>query len=529
MKISNYIYLGIFSAFALTSCKEEDVKEPIINIQFPELKEHTMELDQQSADTIDITFDVPMKWDLTTSESKWVKFLDGNRTYSSLSGQSGKHTIDIVIQPNEGFVSDTATVDLSVAGEKKAVARIVRGNTTPTLTISLVDPYTGVETVLDKPEVALEWNETNFMYSAQLRVQTNYDWVMGDIPSWITKTNLIQVGSAGQTINISLRADYTGYTTEDMIAELSFVHKDQKDVQTTVKLQTESLIGKVRIADSETEYFHGLTVKADGTVVSQDSEVITEFDLNILSGEAIHFMAYEGTVWDNEFAFGIMSITEGMTYPEADWLTISRDEDEIYSSAAILHKRLLTFGINEGEERIAGLLAIPQSLYDENGDDIQKYIDDLGALKPEFADAGCYITLLTQSGKSGLSFAYPSEGASIRPLTKEDGNIYEEMLSEYNLDESKLNQLTYTNPAASESTIILTPGATAGFVPNTAHDWLQVESVPNPNGSGLACMIIINKEKLPTDAKYPLEGQVVLRDDLWNFKYGINVVLESAN
>ncbi len=531
MKISKYIYLGIFSALALTSCKEEDVKDPVINIQFPELKEHTMELNKQSADTIDITFDVPMKWDLTTTESKWVKFLDGKIAYSSLSGQSGKHTVEIVIQPNEGFKSDTATVDLSVAGEKKAVAKIVRGNTTPTLTIYLVDTNTGLETTLDNAEVSLEWNETNFMHVAQIKVEANYDWVMTDIPAWITKANLIQVGSAGQKVNISLRANYSGYTAEEMITDLVFAHKDQKDVQATIKLQTESLVGKVKLAESETEYFNGLTVNANGVVIYEENET-SEFDLNILSGEAIHFMAYEGSIWDDQFYFGTVSDMGISMYPEADWLHIWEDGEENHSPAAILHKNAITIDKNEGKERIAGLLAIPQSLYEIHGDDILNYIDSEGVLKSEFDDAGCYITHVTQSaasGQGGLSFAFPSEGATIRPMTEEDGEAYFLIHYDYGVEENGVNQLTYANIGASETTFILTPGAVSASVPNKEHAWLKVEFMYDLEGQGAACMIMIDKDKLPENPMFPLQGQVVLQGSDGVNKYGINVVLEGLN
>ncbi len=534
MNISKYIYLGIFSTLALTSCQEEDVKDPIINIQFPDLIEYAMDSNKESADTIAITFDVPTKWDLTSSASDWVRFLDGDRTYPSLAGQSGKQTVRVVISPNKGFNTDSATVELAVAGQKQVVASIVRGEITPTLSISLVNTDTGVTTPLDRPQVAMDWNETNFRYSAQLQVEANYDWELENIPSWIAKETLIQEGAANKVVTLSLRANYAGYTTEDMTAELAFVHKRNPDVLTTLEVQAETLIGKVRIYESETEYFNGLTVNADGVFIKD--EIVTEaFDLNILSGEAIHFMAYEGSVWGDEFYFGIMNDMGIPMYPKAEWVTISADEkneDEIYSSAAILHKNLLTFSQNEGKERIAGLLAIPQSIYDMYGENIESYIDSEGAVKEEFAKAGCYVTHLTQSpaeGQGGLSFAYPTEGASIRPLTEADGDAFFIIHYEYGVDMSGLNQLTYINPTASESTMILTPGATAAFVPNQDHAWLQVEFMSDFEGQGPACMIIINKNLLPADTMYPLQGQVVLRDASWVNKYGINVVLESRD
>ncbi len=529
MKIYKYIYLGIFSTLALTSCKEEDVKDPIINIQFPNLIEHTIASDVLTNDTIAISFDVPMKWDLTSSASEWVRFLDGDRTHPSLAGQSGKHTVKVVITPNKGFNSDSATVTLAVAGQKQVVASIVRGEVTPTLSISLINTDTGETTPLEKPEVVIDWNETNFRHSAQLLVEANYDWELENIPAWIEKKNLIQQGSANNAVTLSFRAKYEGYTAEDMTAELVFVHQRNENVQTTLKLQAESLIGKITVAESDTEYFNGLTVDADGVVIKEDN--VTEvFDLNILSGEAIHFMAYEGSMWNNQFYFGTMSDMGIAMYPKAEWVTISAEEDEIYSSAAILHKNLLTFGQNEGKERMAGLLAIPQSLYDIHGENIEAYIDSEGAVKAEFAQAGCYITHLTQTaaeGQGGLTFAYPTEGASIRPLTEADGDIFYIMHYEYGVEKTGLNQLAYTNPSASETAMILTPGATDAFVPNTEHAWLQVEFMPDFEGQGPACMIIINKDKLPADTEYPIQGQVLLREASGKNKYGINVVLES--
>ena len=533
MKITKYIQLGAFSLIALTSCQEEDVKDPIVNIQFPDAVEHTMASDDQTADTIAIKFNLPVKWDLTSSASEWVSFLDGDKTHPSLAGQTGEHTVKVVIAPNEGFNSDSATVTLSAGAQKEVVAKIFRGEVTPELAISVVNTDTGESTPVEDGIAALEWSESNFRYSAQIKVTANYDWELENVPAWISKETLIQEGSANSEVTLNFNSDYKGYTAEEMSSELVFRHQRNEEVKKTFELRTESLVGKVRISDSNTEYFNGLTVDHDGNQTKED--IVTEFfDLNILSGEPVQFLAYEGTVWENQFYFGVNSPMGGFHYPEAFWVTIEDDANnatENYSPAASLYKKLLSFSTNEGEERVAGLLAIPQSIYDVHGANIENYIDAEGLVKPEFKEAGLYITHLTQTaaeGQGGLSLAYESEGASIRPMTEEDGELFFFLQYELGVNPNGINQLNYKTPAASEMGLVLTPGATSAFVPNPEQTWLGVEFIPDFEGQGPACFIVVIRENLPTDAEYPIQGQVVLKDATGINKYGINVVLESG-
>lgn len=461
---------------------------------------------------LDWTVSIP-----TTAEvTNWFYLDDGGYPTYSLHGKAGE-SVQVVVATNnktEFDQSHSVEVSLTMGGQTEVVATVTLGHGERQLTISPVlldeegyfmmdtDGYQYDEAGVSAEGVRMVWPEGMSSFQTRLKVTSNVDWLVANMPAWV---QAISKAEAGVT-ELWLQGNALNYPMEAQSEELQFVDAEQPEkVVATMKLSIPGAANHFATTgfaettefNYEGQHYNELAGEwVDGTVngsvcVAEGAEVVTlEFVKMGFSTEAIF---------------------------ESEWLTAALDAP-IEGEGVLQNRALrLSAAVNEGYERSAFVLVIPRaSLPDELW-----MISTESGVAPDFEQY--VVTTVRQQAEPGpmkpvSETALLAGGGQFGELSA-DTWLPDEVQSPYHYD------LLYTNTFLNESSdadlLMRTPYAAAvcygfdatGSLVELAADasWLEVVSLDEDN-IRIKMYPELAGEGIKNENTGDLEGYILFRD-----------------
>lgn len=342
----------------------------------------TVTYEASPADTVRISFNVGLNWKIS-SDKDWCR-IDGE--YLNTSGKSGKHTIPFVVSDKgHGFVDEQAAISLRMEEESRVIAYIIRRAKEYALQLSGEDgAYAAGESILLGTSGSMTLNvETNFGLD-QLRMEN---------PAWLKVTR------EGAMITLAIVEDSMKYTINHPTDSL-------------VLMKSDSTFRKgfhVQYAGMDE---HDILIKPqiqETLIVSRDAKRCHLGDAPYSSPIAFTVTAlndsYElvAVAYDQNIGCAVMSDKER-------WFEV---EDDHCGNI-----RLSFAEENQGKERMAYLLALPQAIADSIVGGAASYEAAMSDFLLEEVEE---MTLLKEETKGFLMVYMAQDGAmniSISPETR---------------------------------------------------------------------------------------------------------------
>ncbi len=423
-------------------------------IVFPEAGNYEASIDGEYT----ITFEASTMWSALSSVS-WIEFKDGNDLYSSISGKaSDQAQITFVVNDNELNFSDAqGTITLTMGDESAVIANVSRQGLEPTITLYSLDMTTYEEYEITTDDIfAIEWSENGFNFSRKLRFVTNFDWVIEDLPAWISNPDsspLATAGSAGDEFSNFLSTDYSQYSDQELMeATMTITSEDNPEISYPLTLTTPGSKSMMKVTAIDS--YSGFAFDADGNygssldgttnstynfdyLVESNPEACPELLISCSVDEAGEYYFDDQSTWADSWLF-IDEREESVAYGQ--YLS------HIYCEVSVLP--------NESETaRYAAIIALPSSLYSSYATVADLYDASTGALKAEVEPyLISYVSQKAGLGAPELELAWDPMGitATISRLDASWGEYYDFYQSEYGIPADALYVLEFSKSGAAQ-------------------------------------------------------------------------------
>lgn len=386
---------------AFASCTDADT-DPAGTPAFPEPFEAPI------APGARYSFDIApnMDWEATIPDqaAAYFWFDDNGHTAYSLHGTAGKSTIVVACSELTDFDEDrVCPISLTMAGQTRVIATLTIDSQARTLSVYTAvlsldpeesgdlfqqDEETGAYFYKTDPTKAFAMltKHTEYNYMQRIRVESNFDWSIGQYPEWMILS--AATGSAGKT-DLFLRTDSEKYPWDYTTESLVFI--DASDTEHPVEVATivvdmpgcgdrvfTTLAAQEQFS-AEGAYYSSLS----GSYGSPEMGVYKQFEAAY--GCQIALLV--------ENADGTLSVSD-----EASWIHFASPiewEEAAKSTGLWLHNVRILCAANTGETaRKAYIVAIPRTKVPENFD-TAALID---GSKVADAYAGFVVSTITQNG-----------------------------------------------------------------------------------------------------------------------------------
>lgn len=371
MKLIGALALVLMLAF--NSCKEE---ETVITPVFPELKE----ISGQPGETFDITFSANLDWSMKSSAA-WCKFVKGEFTETTASGNAGDQTLTVQISDDSWNYNtdDVSELTLTMGETSKVIYKITR----PKKAISEAQ-VTDIDGNIynDENPIVVKGGEPGNPKFITINVvsEFNVGLISEEIPGWILlnakgdgvyEIAFKEDNTVGKNIKYEIGIDENYY--------LPFVvNYNGETVETKIPVCYEGM---------DENYISFSPIYNSMHNVSKDGKTITTS--SGLSGN--EEVVYEGelssvVVARNDDYEAVMFVQKGdyMEYPGMDpvfiptdyelnngtnlnWINVAKDADNISFS----------FAANESDSEIRSALVylLPRALYESLKDNLMVLVD----------------------------------------------------------------------------------------------------------------------------------------------------------
>ena len=371
--------------------------------QWPE----AIEADVLAGETYTLTIEPNVDWVLSIPESMaaYFQIQDGENQVYTLRGKKGEHKVTINISNTEDFDLDrTCEVSLTMKGETRIIATLTKSKKERELKIYAAQVDEGAFVYESDSESALTfayesedmtanasatmfWPEGMGSYMARVKVESNFEWMVDGVPTWITP---IKNGEAGTT-ELWLQGAAAYYPMEASTATLSFVAAANSEVvmatmEVSIPSAKDIFMAESFSAESIFNYV------GDFYNASIDSYIEGgkgRGSITAIDGAQVCAVAFSEQV--------------GVTVAEMNpaWVTISIDEWDA-TDASLIQRRYIEYGVttNNDAARQAYLFVIPadveadlNSICEREGDSYTGNITE--AYKPYM------VTTISQSETPG--------------------------------------------------------------------------------------------------------------------------------
>ena len=386
------------AAMAFVSC---DTKEPEIKIEpiFPEAVTKTV----TPGEEVTLTFDANLDWEVSVPEntlkSFWIK--DGAFTSYKLKGNAGNAVVVIGVTEIESFEEFTCDVTLTMDGQSKVIATLVRSAKEALITVYAAQVSDGEILFADdgsdylygdeEPEnIGLIWTGSDFRLPIQVTANCNWTY---DAPDWVS----IDVPEDGVgTSNVVVLGVPSEYPLEAESGKISFKVGDNVVKEYNISIPGCEDIFSYSVEMSLTEVVYNYAGKIKTITGFVDGPVTA----SISGTSGVEVFAVE--VIDGKYQIG---------NPEGpEWLEVAVEDYDTTSGADVLQTRKVTVAAetNEGNDRFAAVFFMPPTGW-ESIEDV--FNDSLETVKDEFVAYMLPVTQLSINQEFITMLSAPSEMA----------------------------------------------------------------------------------------------------------------------
>ena len=432
----------VAAAFAAAACQPEG---PVENqkAEFPEAKEYNV----APGSTLDLSFSANQDWEISVPQNsiQWFWIQDGSFKLYKLTGKSGDQVITIGVSATEEFdVDRTCEVTLSMGGESKVIATLVRSAKEKTLTLySAVvadgeiqfkedgSGYLYSETEAESLE--LVWTGSDFRLP--VLIDANHNWTV-KTPKWAS-IDVPEIGVGENALNIM--GVPSAYPLDPASDKVQFLAGDKviKEYAISIPGCKDIFSYKMDMSISELEFNY-----------AGQFRVTTGF----IEGPATGYIsgAHDARV---------LAVTkDGDTY-SADapsWLTLNLSDYDATEGAEVLQERSFSVSasLNEGDNRYAALFFLPPTvtvaaseLFDADGvkEDYSQYMIPVTQLSSDQEFVAMLSNPSTMAA-AGATFAV-SEDEALKTMFGQSRYAYELVYTDqYARDEARM---MFTSPVTS--------------------------------------------------------------------------------
>lgn len=378
-KIFKIFGMMMACAAIFTACETDtpDDTPTVVEPIFPE----AVETNVIGGEVYTLAIEPNMDWVVTIPETvaAYFQILDGDNHVYTMRGKAGSHEIKINVTNTEDFDADhTCKVSMTMQGETKVIATLTKVKKARELRLyaAQIDENAFVyeadensdltfayqsEEMTSNASAAMFWPEGMGMYTARVKVEANFEWLIDGMPNWIQP---IESGKAGVT-ELWIKGDAGHYPTEASEATLSFVAASNPEiVMATMKVSIPSskeiFILESFSKESLFNHLGHIFNTSLGEYVYEDENLDDDKDEGFGVG-AGQITAIDG-VKVCAVAFtkqsGVLTATLN---PE--WVTLSISDWDT-TEASLIQSRTVEYGVtvNGGDVRTASIFVLPADM-----------------------------------------------------------------------------------------------------------------------------------------------------------------------
>ena len=432
----------VAAAFAAVACQPEG---PIDNqkAEFPEAKEYNV----APGSTLDLSFSANQDWEISVPQNsiQWFWIQDGSFKLYKLTGKAGDQVVTIGVSTTEEFdVDRTCEVTLSMGGESKVIATLVRSAKEKTLTLySAVvadgeiqfkedgSGYLYSETEAESLE--LVWTGSDFRLP--VLIEANHNWTV-KTPKWAS-IDVPEIGVGENALNIM--GVPSAYPLDPASDKVQFLAGDKviKEYAISIPGCKDIFSYKMDMSISELEFNY-----------AGQFRVTTGF----IEGPATGYISGAQDA-------RVLAVTKnGETYSSdaPSWLTLNLSDYDSTEGAEVLQERSFSVSasLNEGDNRYAALFFLPPTvtvnaseLFDADGvkADYVQYMIPVTQLSSDQEFVAMLSNPSTMAA-AGATFAV-SEDEALKTMFGQSRYAYELVYTDqYARDEARM---MFTSPVTS--------------------------------------------------------------------------------
>lgn len=432
MKTFSFMKKALFVALTMVSVVACDENESDGGMQtpFPEQKVEAL----QAGSEMNLTFNASSAWVLESNQL-WCKF---SNNMTTMSGEAGEQNVTVNITDElQGTASDTADVKLTMSGETKVVLRVIRMGQA----LSIVD-QDGVA-YDDEHPVTIEY--TNNGAKAMFTFKGNFNWELKESPEWLEVVEGLPIRSNANTeVQMTLEV-VKSYWANALNDTLKF-YMQNTDTYVKVPVSFNGLPDGVVVSDGIDGSAFWWTVAGDGQSYWKEGSMVdggvgaTSFPLN-----------FKVLAKDNQYK--VLRVEQN-----ANWMNVIEDDYSSFVSLSDDGQGNVTidfFKENSGSERIAYILAMPKTVYDEayqqaqdNGGRFDGIIltDDGSDLNTNYEKYAVLACKQEAAGTTAVGFEVLYQNVDPILCTQGDGGtgVMEAVVSNFSVDESQVYTVNVT-------------------------------------------------------------------------------------
>lgn len=297
----------------------------------------------QAGTEVSVAFDANQNWTLE-SNRLWCK-INGQ---TIISGEAGKQNITVsVTDEMQGIASDTANISLTLGSATQIIAKIIRTGETLQITDTNGTPYG------EENPVAIAYTTNGA--TAKLTFGGNFNWELKESPVWLTAEEGLPIrANAGNQVTITLTVAKDSLA-KVMTDTLRF-YMQNTDTYVPVPVSYSGLPEGTVVTDGINGSAFWWNIAADGQSYWKEGSMVgsevekTPFPL--------HFR-----VIAKDNAYKILKVEQNN-----QWMNVMEEDYGSFVSISDDTKGNITvnnFEANSTGERIAYILALPLSVYEE--------------------------------------------------------------------------------------------------------------------------------------------------------------------
>ena len=345
---------NIFKAFIVavlfTACQPDGPAENQ-KAEFPEAKEYNV----APGSTLDLSFAANQDWEITVPQNsiQWFWIQDGTFKLYKMSGKAGDQVVTIGVSSTEEFdVDRTCEVTLTIGGESKVIATLVRSAKEKTLTlyaavvadgeIQFMEDGSGyLYSETEAESLDLVWTGADFRLP--VKVEANHNWTV-KTPEWAS-IDVPETGIGENAFNIM--GVPSEYPLDPANGKVQFLAGDEliKEYAISIPGCKDIFSYKMDMSVSELEFNY-----------AGQFRVSTGF----IEGPAT------GYISGARDARILVVSKDGDTYSAQapSWLTLQVGDYDTAEGAEVLQERAFSVSasLNEGETRYASLFFLPPTV-----------------------------------------------------------------------------------------------------------------------------------------------------------------------
>lgn len=432
--LKSFAALMMGCAIFTVSCVDPAPEQPAP--EFPDLKEIMV----SPGDKVTIPVEANLDCEITVPENtiQWFWIQDGSFQIYKLSKKAGSFELVIGVSETEEFDQDrTCEVKMTMGGESKVIAKLLRPSKEKNLTLYAATVADGEVQFTDEGEYAYETSEaksvdmiwTGSDFRLPVKVESNYPWTIRT-PEW---ARLDVPSDATGTKELVVYGVPSKYPLDAASGKLQFMAGDELIKEYTLNIPgCEDIFSyTVGMGLSEIEYNYAGKVK---TVAGFVDGPVTAL-INGTSGTKV-------------FAVEKIDGKYDLVNPEdPSWLHIDVEEYDHTEGSDVLQERNVSVSadLNEGDDRSAVIFFLPPTGW-HRGKEL--FTDDFAAIKDEFIQYAVPVTQLSSDQEFISMFSNPSDMATAGATFSVSAN--EELFTMFGQTRYAY-ELVYTNQYASDN------------------------------------------------------------------------------